>query len=199
VGALAVLAIAGWGALALAVVGPGGDTGRLFFAGLYGLASLAAVLALLLRRGLRLALTAFAVALLAIGLWWNGLKPSNERDWQPEVARLAYATIDGDLVTVHNVRNFDYRSETDFTPAYYAGERGIASIHLEGAAQRLYAGVCVREGTARPEPALRGAQASIPRQCRRPGCRSGAALLTPHPRRALTEHVGSLPAEPFIR
>ena len=46
-------------------------------------------------------------------------KPSNERDWQPEVARLAYATIDGDLVTVHNIRNFDYRTETDFTPAYY--------------------------------------------------------------------------------
>src|SRR5207244_1722109 len=38
---------------------------------------------------------------------------------QPEVARLAYATIDGDLVTVHNIRNFDYRTETDFTPAYY--------------------------------------------------------------------------------
>jgi len=56
---------------------------------------------------------------LAIGLWWSGLQPSNERDWQPEVARLAYATIDGDLVTVHNIRNFDYRTETDFTPAYY--------------------------------------------------------------------------------
>ena len=25
----------------------------------------------------------------------------------------------GDRVTVHNIRNFDYRSETDFTPAYY--------------------------------------------------------------------------------
>ena len=32
---------------------------------------------------------------------------------------LPYATIDGDLVTMHNIRNFDYRTETDFTPAYY--------------------------------------------------------------------------------
>ena len=32
---------------------------------------------------------------------------------------LPYATIDGDRVTVHNIRNFDYRTETDFTPAYY--------------------------------------------------------------------------------
>ena len=35
------------------------------------------------------------------------------------LAVLPYATLDGDLVTVHNIRNFDYRSETDFTPAYY--------------------------------------------------------------------------------
>jgi len=118
-GALVVLAIAGWGALALALVGPGGDKGRLVLAAAYGAAGLAAVVALLFRRGMRLALPVFAVALVAIGVWWSSIRPSNERDWQPEVARLAYATIDGDLVTVHNIRNFDYRTETDFTPAYY--------------------------------------------------------------------------------
>jgi len=118
-GALVVLAITGWGALALAVVGPGGDQDRLALAAVYGLAGLAAVVALVLHRGLRVALPVFALALVAIGVWWGGLTPSNERDWQPEVARLAYATIDGDMVTVHNVRNFDYRTETDFTPAYY--------------------------------------------------------------------------------
>ena len=32
---------------------------------------------------------------------------------------LPHATIDGDFVTVHNIRNFAYRTETDFTPAYY--------------------------------------------------------------------------------
>ena len=118
-GALCVLAITGWGALALAIVGPGGDKGRLVLAAAYGLAGLAAVVALLLGRWMRSALPVFAVALVAIGVWWSGIKPSNERDWQPEVARLAYATIDGDLVTVRNIRNFDYRTETDFTPAYY--------------------------------------------------------------------------------
>ena len=118
-GALVVLGLAGWGALALALVGPGGDTGRIVLTAIYGAAGLAAVVALLFRRAMRFALPVFAVALVAIGVWWSGIKPSNERDWQPEVARLAYATIDGDLVTVHNIRNFDYRTETDFTPGYY--------------------------------------------------------------------------------
>jgi hypothetical protein len=118
-GALAVLGITGWGVLALTVVGPGGDRGRLALAAVYGLAGLSAVVALVLHRGQRFALPVFAVALAAIGVWWGGLRPSNERAWQPEVARLAYATVDGDMVTVHNIRNFDYRTETDFTPAYY--------------------------------------------------------------------------------
>jgi Domain of unknown function (DUF4105) len=117
--ALVVLGITGWGALALAVVGPGGNEGRLVLAAVYGLAGLAALVALLFRDGMRFALPVFAVALVAIGVWWSSIKPSNERDWQPEVAKLAYATINGDLVTVHNIRNFDYRTETDFTPAYY--------------------------------------------------------------------------------
>jgi len=39
---------------------------------------------------------------------------SNSRDWQPEVAHAPYATINGDKITIHNVRNFDYRTETDF-------------------------------------------------------------------------------------
>ncbi len=61
----------------------------------------------------------FAVAVVLVLLVWRTATPSNSRNWQPEVAVLPYATIDGDRVTVHNIRNFDYRSETDFTPAYY--------------------------------------------------------------------------------
>ena len=86
---------------------------------MYGLAGVAAVVALVLHRGQRFALPVFAVVLAAIGVWWGSLRPSNERAWQPEVARLAYATVNGDMVTVHNISNFDYRTETDFTPAYY--------------------------------------------------------------------------------
>ena len=54
-----------------------------------------------------------------IVIWFLLIPPSNNRDWQTDVARLSWAEIDGDRVTVHDIRNFDYRSETDYTPAYY--------------------------------------------------------------------------------
>jgi hypothetical protein len=47
--------------------------------------------------------------------WWLTLKPSNEGDWQPDVARTAWAEVNGDEVTLHNVRNCDYRTELDYT------------------------------------------------------------------------------------
>jgi hypothetical protein len=56
----------------------------------------------------------FAVVL----AWWLTLKPSNERPWQADVAQTAWADIDGDTVTLHNVRDCDYRTETDFTPRW---------------------------------------------------------------------------------
>lgn len=41
-------------------------------------------------------------------------QPSNQRDWRPDVARLATAQVQGDRVRLRNVRNFRYRSVEDF-------------------------------------------------------------------------------------
>jgi hypothetical protein len=65
------------------------------------------------------ALAAFAGLFAVLLLWWSSIEPSNDREWKVETAKAPYATFDGDAVTIHNIRNFDYRSETDFTPAYY--------------------------------------------------------------------------------
>jgi hypothetical protein len=51
--------------------------------------------------------------------WWFNIAPSNERVWQADATVLPYATIEGDRVTVHNIRNSSYRSENDYTLAYY--------------------------------------------------------------------------------
>jgi hypothetical protein len=63
---------------------------------------------------LKLGIVLGACALVAA--WWLTLKPSNDRAWQPDVAQTAWAEINGDEITIHNVRNCDYRTATDFTP-----------------------------------------------------------------------------------
>jgi hypothetical protein len=50
--------------------------------------------------------------------WWLGLQPSNNRDWRPDVAQLPYAEISGQQVTLHGIRDCDYRTETDYTVHY---------------------------------------------------------------------------------
>jgi hypothetical protein len=65
-------------------------------------------------RPFRRALLVQALLFLVLLGWWHSLAPSNDRSWQPDVAHPPVATIEGDRVTVENVRNFDYRSEQDF-------------------------------------------------------------------------------------
>jgi uncharacterized protein DUF4105 len=68
---------------------------------------------------LRGAVRKLGAVLAAFGLvlaWWLTLKPSNDGNWQPDVAQLAWADINGDEFTFHNVRNCDYRTATDYTP-----------------------------------------------------------------------------------
>ena len=61
----------------------------------------------------------FLAAFAAIVVWFLLIPPSNDRDWRPDVAVLPYAEINGDTLTVHNIRNCDYRSETDYTVRHY--------------------------------------------------------------------------------
>ncbi len=66
---------------------------------------------LLLRQRGWQALGIAAACLAALMLWWSTLLPSNDRDWQPDMARVANAAIDGDVLTINNVRNFRWEPE----------------------------------------------------------------------------------------
>src|SRR4030095_14469383 len=46
---------------------------------------------------------------------WRRCRPSNDRDWAAEYARTPWAEITGDQVTIHNFRNCEYRTASDFT------------------------------------------------------------------------------------
>jgi hypothetical protein len=112
---LALLAMTGWGILAIYYSNlPAGV--RPYAAGLFGLAALSVLLFIRPRwRGKLVFLVLFALLV----AWWLRMPPSNDRDWQPDLATLAWAEIVGDKVTIHNIRNCDYRTETDFTCHYY--------------------------------------------------------------------------------
>ncbi len=45
---------------------------------------------------------------------YKSFKPSNHRDWAPELSRLASADFQGNLVTVHNIRDCQWRTLQDF-------------------------------------------------------------------------------------
>ena len=47
---------------------------------------------------------------------WFRQKPSNDREWDPSGAVLSRVNVAGDVVTIENVRNIEYRSPDDFTP-----------------------------------------------------------------------------------
>ena len=74
------------------------------------------IIAILLKlKGSRAAAALCFVGFCIVLAWWLNLKCSNHGDWQPDDDRTAWAEIDGDRVTIHNLRNCDYRTETDYT------------------------------------------------------------------------------------
>jgi hypothetical protein len=60
--------------------------------------------------------------------WWLQQKPSHDRDWAPEVAALPRVVREGDLMTIENVRNFDYASPEEFTPRYDTRRFHLANL-----------------------------------------------------------------------
>ena len=73
---------------------------------------------------------ALAAVFAAFLVWWSLIPASNDRPWRPEVAVTSRAFVDGDRVRFTGVRNFDFRSRTDFTPRYE--EREVSLSHLTG-------------------------------------------------------------------
>src|SRR5262245_33601934 len=108
-----IVAIAAvWAALALWFRLPLPELARGMAGGLFLLLGLATIIALFTRRrwhGLALFVAVFAVML----AWWSTIRPPDHGDWAPDVARQVTGTLDGDVLTLTNVREFEWRGETD--------------------------------------------------------------------------------------
>ena len=96
------------------------------------LAYVVGILAILLKvrpriRAAGLCLAGFGIVL----AWWLCLSPSNHRNWRADVARTAWAEVDGDRVAIHNLRNCEYRAETEYTNCWH--DRTVHLSQLQGA------------------------------------------------------------------
>ena len=62
-----------------------------------------------------LGLVGFALALPACCCGGSSIEPSNDRIWADDVAQMTSGEVTGNQVVLHNVRNFDWRTNTDYT------------------------------------------------------------------------------------
>lgn len=108
---LVLLLLTAWGTLAL-VYQTLGVTGAIAITawGLLGI-----VLQVVLWRGRVISAISSSVLSFAVLLfWWTSLEPSNQRSWASDVAQMSHGEITGSKLTLHNVRNFTWRSDDDF-------------------------------------------------------------------------------------
>ncbi|MCJ8142399.1 DUF4105 domain-containing protein [Ancylobacter sp. A5.8] len=112
---VAAVAVAAWSALAVFYQAQG--VGRGLGWALVALGSGGVIALAVSGRRLR-ALGMLALGVVLVGLWWATIRPSNERDWAPDVARGVTAEFAGREVTVHNIRDFDWRTEDEGEPRW---------------------------------------------------------------------------------
>jgi len=114
--ALFVMTMTAWAALAIYYSNlPGGQLRAGLAAGLVVIT----VLAFVLLPNRRRTLIGYLAAMALLVAWWRTIPAANDRTWQPDVAVLAHATVDGSKVTLHNIRQLHYRTEKDFEARYY--------------------------------------------------------------------------------
>ncbi len=102
-----------WGALALWYQAPRGQTPKALGAVMWVIVSVASLTTLWQGRT-AVGILAFAAAFGGLMIWWQRIAPSNDRIWADDVARMTTGSIDGNRITLYNVRNFDWCSETDY-------------------------------------------------------------------------------------
>jgi hypothetical protein len=111
---LSLWLLAIWGGFALWYQFPGGRVLKGVTVVVWAAFSIAMLLAFWKGRVV-LGIAGFAVAFAALLLWWQQIPPSNEREWADDVAQMTSGKVEGHRVTLYNVRNFDWRTETDYT------------------------------------------------------------------------------------
>jgi len=118
-GALAVFLFlsAVWANLAIAYQLPGSAAVRIGACLVLNLIALAALVAIVRRKHWRAVLVNAAAYALLLA-WAGSISASNDRNWAADVVHGITGIVDGDRLSVSNVRNFSWRTETDYTEGW---------------------------------------------------------------------------------
>lgn len=125
----AIVLTAAWGSLALWYRLPLAPTFKGMIVAAFVSTALSALAALFgVRRLRKPAAWLYLLALAGVLLWWGSLRPSQDRAWADDVSRQLHAQVDGDRVRLDNVRNFDWRSDSDYTPRWERRDYDLARL-----------------------------------------------------------------------
>jgi len=111
--ALLIAILTAWVSLALWYRLPAQGSMRVLAAALSILVGVSTIVALFTRVR-RPALACFIGAFGVVLIWWITITPEGHADWAPDVARQVTGTLDGDVLTLTNVRDFEWRGDGDF-------------------------------------------------------------------------------------
>lgn len=109
---LTVLVLGLWGGLALHFQVLSGY--KWVFIGLWVMLSALTLWGVCRPLGRVRSLAVFGICLAVLLTWWSFITPKLDRDWAPELAQPLTGEIDGNKVTLHNVRNFNWRTSADY-------------------------------------------------------------------------------------
>ena len=120
--------VTAWGCAAVYFGDSKTEMVQVVMASVFGLSGLATLTGYIINRWRYRLMLGHLILFVGVLIWWLSIQPSNDRQWQPDVAELSYATFDGNYVTVHNIRNFEYRSEFDYRRSYYDKTYDLAKL-----------------------------------------------------------------------
>jgi len=78
--------------------------------------------------GWRWAPAVFVLCAVLLLSWWHTIRPTHERVWADDVARMLESRVQGDEVVLDNVRNFTWRSETDYDVRWEARRYDLGQL-----------------------------------------------------------------------
>ena len=73
-------------------------------------------------------LVPFGATFAVLLVWWSGMEPRQDRDWADDVAQPLQARLEGERLVIDNVRNFHWRSQTDYDIAWEHREYDLGQV-----------------------------------------------------------------------